>query len=201
MTKFYLQSCHSYYSLTESEIKNSLIYVNPLIDKLSFNIKILYLNTNYLKLFKTIYSDYKLSKGEYILLRKITDFFSKFLEQSLIIKFNPKLNITNKVVFTHFEWEDKFLNIYGNYLLSNKYSIYVLVENKRRPHNIKNVFNTDLPLIYHSKIDKLVNTSTLTVISSRYNLNPYEVLCNLGRYHLYKGAHLIAPLKIIKINP
>lgn len=105
-------------------------------DSLNFNIKILYLSTNYLNLFRLIYPHYRLSKGEWLLLSKITDFFIKILEASLIIKFHPKLNSTNKVVLKYFEWSDEFLQIYsknnkaGEYLKSKKYKICILRREK-----------------------------------------------------------------------
>jgi hypothetical protein len=61
----------------------------------------------------------------------------KILETSLILKFHPKLNTSNKVVFKHFEWNDEYFTIYSKnnkiseYLKTTKYEIYVLSKESR----------------------------------------------------------------------
>jgi hypothetical protein len=78
-----------------SEILNGKINID-------YTIIPVYFCTNYLKKFANLNPDYKLSKGEWILLTSITDLLVKILEQSLIVKFKPKLNTLNNVAIKHF---------------------------------------------------------------------------------------------------
>lgn len=71
------------------------------IGELSYKILPIYLGYNYLKKFLLLYPDYKLSRGEWILLSSITDFIIKLLEQSLINYFNPRLNELHNVAMRH----------------------------------------------------------------------------------------------------
>lgn len=64
---------------------------------LCYNILPIYISTNYLKKFNLLYPLYKLSKGEWIILKYVTDLTIKILEQSLIDKFKPKLNTIKSI--------------------------------------------------------------------------------------------------------
>nr|YP_010697826.1 NADH dehydrogenase subunit 4 [Porodaedalea chrysoloma]WCF76787.1 NADH dehydrogenase subunit 4 [Porodaedalea chrysoloma] len=156
----------------------------------NFNINIVYLTTNYLNKFQEIYPNYKLSKGEWILLNKITDFIVKILEESLILHFHPKLNSAKKVVFKHFEWNDESLQIYSengkasDYLKAKKYAIYL----KCRDKSTLNLMNEPIRI------------TTLQDLCSRYRLNKEEVLSNLNYYHHYNGTIFRYPLKIVEIK-
>nr|YP_010697781.1 NADH dehydrogenase subunit 4 [Porodaedalea niemelaei]WCF76677.1 NADH dehydrogenase subunit 4 [Porodaedalea niemelaei] len=156
----------------------------------NFNINIVYLTTNYLNKFQEIYPNYKLSKGEWILLNKITDFIVKILEESLILHFHPKLNSAKKVVFKHFEWNDESLQIYSengkasDYLKAKKYAIYL----KCRDKSTLNIMNEPIRI------------TTLQDLCSRYRLNKEEVLSNLNYYHHYNGTIFRYPLKIVEIK-
>jgi hypothetical protein len=68
---------------------------------LSYKILPIYLGYNYLNKFLLLYPDYKLSRGEWILLSSITDFIIKLLEQSLINYFKPRLNELDNVAMRH----------------------------------------------------------------------------------------------------
>lgn len=221
MLKFYLNSIILEPVSSNSKIENSLDIQK--LSTLGLQIKILYLSTNYLNLFKSIYSDYKLDKGEYLLLSKITDFLVKLLESSLIRKFQPKLNIENKVFFKHLEWNDEFLDISKRYnkvpeslktAFIKKYKIYISIT-VEKTINLDNLRNSplsnkvpqyflndygDFPsLTYDERLEYLIYVSTLQDICSNYNLRYYEVLINLNRFHHYKGTILKNPLKIVEV--
>ena len=178
-----------------------------------FNINIIYLSHNYLTLFQTEYPYYKLSKGEFILLNKISDFLVKTLEISLFEKFHPKLNSLNKVSFKHFEWNDEYLNIYREnnnnkeYLKASTYGIYGLSSKTRTIADLakflKLKFTKDEEINYYNKInnDILIRETTLQDLCQRYNLNYKEVLNNLNTFHYYNEiTSLRNPLKIVKIK-
>jgi len=183
---------------------------------LNFKLKPLYLSTNYLNKFKQIFPNYVLSKGEWLLLNMITDLIVKTLEESLIIKFQPKLNIAKKVVFKYFEWNDEFLKIYSKsektsekFNRTEKYGIYLSNWEKRISFLEKIVKlkeeNNQYPSHEIYEINLLREWQcrqilTLNKLCSRYNLKQREVLNNLNRYHHYNEATLRNPLKIVKIN-
>lgn len=132
------------------------------VDRLESKDYIIYLNTNYLNTFISKYPDYKLSKAEFVLLNKITDFIIKILELSLILNFEPKLNTHKLVVFKHFQWKDDYFNIYSNklfdYLKVPKYEISVLNTEYRMIEdllNYLNINNQDKRLIYYNKLNNL----------------------------------------------
>jgi predicted GIY-YIG superfamily endonuclease len=90
---------------------------------INFDINVVYLSTNYLNKFKQIYPSYKLSKVEKLLLNMTSDFVIKTLEQSLLIKFQPKLNIAKKVNFKYSKIIEENINNKNNSPFSNKSSI------------------------------------------------------------------------------
>lgn len=81
--------------------------------KVDYVIIPIYFSTNYLKKFIKLNPDYFLSKGEWILLTLVTELIIKILEQSLLVKFKPKLNTVNSISIKHFDWNDKFLEVYS----------------------------------------------------------------------------------------
>lgn len=175
-------------------------------DDFNFSIKIIYMNTHYLNLFKYIYPDYKLSKGEFIILSKITDFLIKILEKSLIFKFKPLLNIEKNVVFKHFEWNDEFLDFYSKnnkiaeYLKAKRYEIFIKIEKKKYSYYYILFLNKFLKVRYDKELEVSICISTLQDICSSYNLRYYEVLYNLNQYHHYKETILKNPLKIVEVK-
>lgn len=76
---------------------------------IEYTILPVYFCTNYLKKFELLNPDYRLSKGEKTLLLSITELIIRILEQSLIIKFKPKLNIHNNVAIRQIKWDDSYL--------------------------------------------------------------------------------------------
>lgn len=216
--KFYLDSIVFFSGSTESLIQRAKLKNNSveqqILYELGFDIRILYLNTNYLNLFKRIYPDYNLCKGELILLTKITDFITRTLEYSLIKNFHPKLNVTYKPIYKHFEWNDEFLDNYSrNKILSNypnnkKYAIYMYFDKTEYPDyllwnskELKYLYDIFPLEINYEYDEKLICISTLQNICSTYNLREYEILGNLNQYHNYKETLLKNPLKIIEVNP
>lgn len=109
---FFNRDVETYYN---SNILQYYIASEILNHKINIEYTILpvYICTNYLKRFELLNPDYKLSKGERLLLLSITDLIIRILEQSLIVKFKPKLNILNKVAIRRIEWEDKYLREYS----------------------------------------------------------------------------------------
>lgn len=79
---------------------------------LTYNILPVYFCCNYLNKFKSLYPEYKLSKGEFILLSSITDLTIKILEKSLITYFKPKLNKLNYAEIKPLIWCDSYLDEY-----------------------------------------------------------------------------------------
>lgn len=222
MIKFYLDSILLQRITSKSKIDYS--FDNQKLNALRLNIRILYLNTNYLNLFRSIYPKYKLDKGEKILLSKITEILIKWLESSLIYNFQPKLNIAEKALFKHIEWNDELLDIsnrndkipeYLKTTLDKKYKIYIVIttekpfeldsipndflSNKITQYFINNIEDY-LPLTYDDHEEKLIYVSTFQDISFKFNLREYEVLSNLNRYHQYKGTLLKNPLKLKKFR-
>ena len=82
--------------------------------ELCYKIQPIYISTNYLKKFEALYPQYRLSKGEWIILKYITDLIVKILEQSLIDKFKPKLNTIQKVGMRPWSWHDSYLDEISN---------------------------------------------------------------------------------------
>jgi len=78
---------------------------------LTYKILPLYYCCNYLKKFKLLYPNYKLSKGEFILLSSITDLQLKTLEMSLINCFNPKLELKETKI-KPLVWHKSYLDDY-----------------------------------------------------------------------------------------
>jgi GIY-YIG catalytic domain len=173
---------------------------------LNFEIKILYLNTNYLNKFRFIYPDYKLSKGELILLKRINDFVVKFLEESLLRKFHPFLNMAENVIFKHFEWNDEFLdynsrnNKVFKYYKTKKLHIFIITKSNEREDFYNFILNKyySETCEYRSKV--LIFKGSLQDICYAYNLKYYEVLVNLNKFHHYESSILKNPLKIVEIK-
>lgn len=67
---------------------------------------------NYYEKFISLYPNYKLSKGEKVLLKKLTNLQVRILEQSLITYlFNNKTNLLNKqsiVSYQYLEWDKQW---------------------------------------------------------------------------------------------
>jgi hypothetical protein len=206
--QYFLSSEFDYYSYNNP-------YSNTQIQNLlNLNINVLYLSPNYFNLFKLIYPDYCLSKGEWLLLSKITDFLIKTLEENLITEFQPKLNFHNKVVFKHVEWEDNFLYTYSqnnkpySYPKNKNYKISFLTLDDR------DYFSYDFyDISYIDNIVKKINDlniqpsphtiekKSLYTLCKKYNLNKEEILSNLNRFHHYKTeTHLRNPLKLTESN-
>ena len=83
---------------------------NQGFEKVSFSI--LYLTNNYYEKFISLYPNYKLSKGEKVLLKKLTNLQIRILEQSLITYLlNNKTNLLNKqsiVSYQYLEWDKQW---------------------------------------------------------------------------------------------
>lgn len=61
----------------------------------------LYTSVNYFKLAVEQLPYYQFSQGEVFLLRALTEFFVRVLEQSLIFEYKPSINSLNPVLFTY----------------------------------------------------------------------------------------------------
>jgi hypothetical protein len=203
-----------------SEILNGKINID-------YTIIPVYFCTNYLKKFANLNPDYKLSKGEWILLTSITELIIKILEQSLIVMFKPKLNMVNNVTINHFDWNDNFLEEYSNersliaqskeYSMINKFLILIPhIKKISTPHYYKTNRQKYMDLIvkeYNNYIDikdisskrKVYFTKkgpySLYQISKRYNLNREEVLENLNKLHNYEECILLKQPIIIIPEP
>jgi hypothetical protein len=168
--------------------------------------KIVYLNTNYLNKFKSIYPDYKLSKGELILLKRIIDFIIRFLEQSLLHNFHPFLNMAEKAIFKHFEWNDKFLDHHNRnneifkYYKRNKYEIFLMTEFSKHEYYYDLLLNKYFSKICKNEYEVSISKGSLLHICYGYNLRYYEVLANLNKFHHYKSTILKNPLKIVEVE-
>lgn len=98
--------------------------------KLFYNIHPIYVYTNLLKKFSLTHPHHRLSRGEWLILNYVTDLILKILEQSLINKFKPKLNVIQNVGITSWSWQDSYLDEITNekslhkvYGRENKYLI------------------------------------------------------------------------------
>jgi len=173
-----------WYNFIESEIKYN--------EELNYKIIPIYFSTNYLNKFQLLHPKYKLSKGEWIILKYITDLTIKILEQSLIYKFQPKLNILENVYIQYYSWNDSYLNeitndkylskIYGK---TNKYLILIHKLNYKKEF-IYGV-NRD---ISNNREYIIIGPYTEYYIKNKYNLNINEVIENNKKLHYYKGCKL-----------
>jgi hypothetical protein len=173
---------------------------------LEYKISPVYISTNYLKKFELLNPQYKLSKGEWILLTSITDLLVKILEQSLIVKFKPKLNTLNNVAIKHFVWHDRYLeeyssgtSLYKEYTKTNKYLIKI-----PNPHYKKDFIISLLGKRPNRKDSELYTNEYLIIgprsehqLCKQYNLDINEVLDNLNILHNYNGCTLKQPMIII----
>ena len=177
------------------ELKSLILWEDFDVD---YEINVLYLTNNYINLFESYYPDYKLNKGEYILLKKITDFYIKVLETSLINTYTPLLNMANAGYLKHVNWEDDYLKTYSknykDYDKHNKYSVYLERREEGLNRDILKYMSEKEMGIYRSGF---IRTGTLNDICKRYYLREEEVLANLNKYHNYFGAKLRNPIKII----
>lgn len=73
----------------------------------------IYRTVNYLTLFKELNPHYSLSIGEVEVLKALTDFVPRFLEQGLLNEFAPNLNnLNNAIKFLYTSWDPAELNNY-----------------------------------------------------------------------------------------
>jgi hypothetical protein len=168
---------------------NSEIHENKIIE---YKIRPIYLGINYLIKFKILFTDYKLSRGEWLLLKKITELIIKILEQSLILNYKPKLNSAEKIVIGQIEWRDEWLHEYGpekDYKKMPKYSLYYI-------SRIKNLEKYCGEIVSSDEIVRYLGTFTLHDLFKRYNFNKDEVLNNLNFYRIYKNITILKNTKI-----
>lgn len=86
-----------------------------------------YTMTNYSKTALSVLpSSYELSFGEIQILRAITEFVPRILEQSLITELKPSLNhILNPVVFTYNIWDPSLLSVY-DYATDGSHAVQII---------------------------------------------------------------------------
>lgn len=176
----------------------------------------LYFCTNYLKDFVKCNPNYELSKGEWILLTSINNLIIKILEQSLIVKFKPKLNTVNSVTIRHFDWDISYLEEYSSNISLAKpkplVSLYKEYSKTAKfliltPH-LKNIKDKICKTIDIKDIKVEGNTYftkngpySLYLMCRRYSLNKEEVLANINKLHYYEGCILLKQPIIIIPNP
>lgn len=193
---FFTESILPYY--IESEISTNY--------ELSYKIHPIYIYTNYLNKFSLLHPQHRLSKGEWILLKYITDLIIKILEQSLINKFKPKLNSIQKVGIRPLSWCDTYLDeissekslhkVYGR---ANKYIIKISINKEYFDRNIRKVNNDYMrsKLIEDEEyFYSVLPPRTEDYMRKKYNLNIEEVLENINKLHHYKGCVLKQPMII-----
>jgi predicted GIY-YIG superfamily endonuclease len=167
---------------------NSEIHENK---KIEYKIRPIYLGINYFTKFKNLFPDYKLSKGEWLLLKKITELIIKILEQSLILNYKPKLNSAEKIAIGQIDWRDEWLHYYGpekDYKKIPKYSLYYISKIKNDKYCGE--------IVSFDEIVRYFGTFTLHDLFKRYNFNKDEVLNNLNIYHIYKDITILKNTKI-----
>jgi hypothetical protein len=72
----------------------------------------IYTSTNYFNLAIRTIPNYQFSQGEVFILRALTEFVIRVLEQSLITTFHPEINSKYPVLFTYTSWDPKLLSVY-----------------------------------------------------------------------------------------
>jgi hypothetical protein len=167
---------------------NSEIHENKIIE---YKIRPIYLGINYFTKFKNLFTDYKLSKGEWLLLKKITELIIRILEQSLILNYKPKLNSAEKIAIGQIDWRDEWLHYYGpekDYKQMPKYSLYYISKIKK--------YKYCGIIVSFDEIVRYLGTFTLHDLFKRYNFNKDEVLNNLNIYHIYKDITILKNTKI-----
>ncbi len=184
---------------------------------IGYKIHPIYIVTNYLRKFQLLYPDYKLSRGEWIILNYATEFILKVLEQSLINKFNPKLNSIKNIGITYWTWLDTYLKEFSNeksldkvygksvkYLIKHPISIECYDKHMEYCNMHKFRYGQDLTGIIQY-IQEGDNYYTVTkprsenYLIKKYNLNIEEVLDNLNKLHDYKDCTLFSQPMVIEI--
>lgn len=86
-----------------------------------------YTMTNYYKLALSVLpSSYEISFGEMQILRAITEFVPRILEQSLITELKPTINnLYSPVVFTYNIWDPSLLNVY-DYATDGSHAVQII---------------------------------------------------------------------------
>lgn len=98
-------------SFSEKELTWSLFYTMNNIYKIALSL---------------LPTSYELSFGETQILRAITEFVPRVLEQSLIAELKPTLNsIYNPVLFTYNNWDPAFLNVY-DYATDGSHAVQII---------------------------------------------------------------------------
>jgi DNA-binding CsgD family transcriptional regulator len=111
-----------------------------------FQFGLFYSTTNYLLEFKKLYPEYKLSLGEFLILKKLTDFNIRTVEQIFIDYYKPNLNVMRIVPYRFVEWRKVWLFRY------NKESEY------KSSIKLRVYFKVDLYwLLTHNRLDLLIN--------------------------------------------
>lgn len=187
---------------------NSEILHNYRID---YNILPIYLSTNYLNKYTLLNPSYQLSKGEWIILKYVTDLTIKILEQSLIDKFKPKLNTSEYVGIRPWSWRDSYLDeishcksldkVYGGSskflikqpLTKEAVTMYKELQNKNYSVRFKIIDEGEYSYIAWPP-------KTISYICKSYNLNIKEILANDNILHNYIGCNLSQPMIIEQID-
>jgi hypothetical protein len=198
-----------------SEETKEFIKYNNLTDidnEIKFKCGSIYITKDYLQEFKTLYPNYTLSKGEWLILNKITDLHYKILELSMIYNldefktekhFNSfseqSLNKDFKVAYRFSEWKKEWLFLYdkeSEYRKATKVIVYMLVDNKSIiGFNIEDLVleeNKSYEFNFYNK------AKTLATLCDRYYGDMEFLFKIVNKKKYYKIPLLRYPMRIVE---
>lgn len=202
------------YSVYSEDTKEFIRYKNltDVENEIKFKCGNLYITKDYLIEFKKLYPKYTLSKGEWLILNKLTDLHIKLLEQSLIYNLEEfktekhmnsfseqSLNSIFHVAYRFAEWKKEWLFLYqkeSEYKKATKVIVYMLVDSKA----IINLNIEDLVLEENKyyEFNFYNKAKTLATLCARYygDMDFLFKIVNTKKY--YKIPLLRYPIRIVE---
>jgi hypothetical protein len=204
----------TYFSVYSEESKDFIKYNNltDIDNEIKFKCGSIYITKDYLQEFKKLYPNYNLSKGEWLILSKITDLHYKILELSMIYNldefktekhFNSfseqSLNKDFKVAYRFSEWKKEWLFLYdkeSEYRKATKVIVYMLVDNKSIiGFNIEDLVleeNKSYEFNFYNK------AKTLATLCDRYYGDMEFLFKIVNKNKYYKIPLLRYPIRIVE---
>jgi hypothetical protein len=204
----------TYFSVYSEESKDFIEYNNltDIDNEIKFKCGSIYITKDYLQEFKKLYPNYTLSKGEWLILNKITDLHYKILELSMIYNldefktekhFNSfseqSLNKDFKVAYRFSEWKKEWLFLYdkeSGYRKATKVIVYMLVDNKSIiGFNIEDLVleeNKSYEFNFYNK------AKTLATLCDRYYGDMEFLFKIVNKKKYYKIPLLRYPIRIVE---
>jgi hypothetical protein len=153
----------------------------------------IYLTVDYLTEFKRKFPMYKLSKGEWIILNQLTEFYLKILEQNLINGLNPGLNTKKIIRPRYYGWKKEWKEYYDT---ENNYNrpIKVKIFKKLDPLSVSYLYRYK-----GQKIELLEKEVPLSDLNRRGNSDIRKIWKSLDE-RVYIKIGLCLPIDEIRIQ-